>query len=105
MSLSIDPQSRFGLSESIYNKGQETFGIMKKHFFLDINNLKEEDVLSIQITHDLVGKPWAIADKYYNSPVLDWVVVMFNKPLNPVNWPAAGAVIKIPSRDIVLSNI
>ena len=105
MSLSNDPYSRFKLTESIYVDGIETFGLMKKHFFLDKNNLRDEDIISVDITPAFAGKPWMIANEYYNSPVLDWVVVMFNKPLNPVNWPHIGTVIKIPVQSVVLPNV
>jgi hypothetical protein len=105
MSLINDPHSRFKLTESIYNNGMETIGIMKKHFFLDQANLSDDDIIKVTITPELAGKPWQIANKYYNSPVLDWVVVLFNKPLNPINWPHIGTVIKIPVQNVVLPNV
>lgn len=97
-----DPQSRFGLSTPIIFNGVETYGLATQFPFLDPNNLKPTDITSLAITPDLAGKPWAIAQKLYNSPVLDWVIVLFNKPLNPVGWPAIGTVIKAPSVSVVL---
>lgn len=97
-----DPQSRFGLSTPIIFDGVETFGLMTKFPFLDPNNLKPTDIITMAITPDLAGKPWAIAQKLYNSPVLDWVIVLFNKPLNPVGWPAIGTVISAPTISVVL---
>lgn len=97
-----DPQSRFGLSTPIIFDGVETFGLVTPYSFLNPDNLKPTDITSLAITPDLAGKPWAIAQKLYNSPVLDWVIVLFNKPLNPVGWPAIGTVIKAPSVSVVL---
>lgn len=98
----MDPQSRFALSTPIVFNGVETFGLTTSFPFLDPNNLKPSDIVTLTITSDLAGKPWAIAQQLYNSPVLDWVIVLFNKPLNPVGWPAKGTVIKAPSISVVL---
>lgn len=106
MSLAPDHQSRFRFSTSIVTpEGHETFALMSKHFFLDPANLTETQIQSVEVTPDLAGKPWAIANQLYNSPVLDWVIVLFNKPLNPVNWPPIGAVIKAPIQSVVLPNV
>lgn len=106
MSIAPDHQSRFRFSKAVVTtNGAETFALMNKHFFLDPKNLADDQIISVEITPDLVGKPWAIADKLYNSPVLDWVIVLFNRPLNPVNWPQAGTVIKAPIQSVVLPNV
>lgn len=106
MSIAPDHQSRFRFSTPIVTtNGHETYALMSKHFFLNPANLDESEIQSVEITPDLAGKPWAIADKLYNSPVLDWVIVLFNKPLNPVNWPAIGTVIKAPIQSVVLPNV
>lgn len=105
MSIAISQHSRFQDSTAIVADGVETFGLMTKPFFLDPKNLDPDtQIISITITPDLAGRPWAIANKIYNSPVLDWVVVLFNKPLNPVSWPANGSVIKLPVPSVVLAN-
>jgi hypothetical protein len=105
MSIAKDPHSRFLLSNPIIHNGVEAFGIMTKHFFLDQNNLKDDQIISVEITPDLAGKPWAVANKLYNSPVLDWVIVLFNRPINPVNWPYIGTVIKAPIESVVVPNV
>jgi hypothetical protein len=105
MTLAKDPQSRFKLTQSILRDDIETFGLMKKHFFLDEANLRIEQIERVTVSHAQAGRPWVIADDIYNSPVLDWVVVLFNKPLNPVNWPPVGAVIKLPTAETVLPNV
>lgn len=106
MSIAPDPQSRFRLSKAVVTTtGAETFALMTKHFFLDSKNLRDDQITSVEITPDLAGKPWAIADKLYNSPMLDWVIILFNRPLNPVNWPQIGTVIKAPIQSIVLPNV
>lgn len=105
MAIAPDPQSRFRFSDSIIKDNIETFGIMTKHFFLDPKNLKDDQIQSVEVTPELAGKPWAIANKLYNSPVLDWVIVLFNRPINPVNWPVVGTVIKAPIESVVIPNV
>ena len=106
VSIAPDHQSRFRFSTSIVTpEGKETFALTNKHFFLNSANLKDDQIISIEITPELAGKPWAIANQLYNSPVLDWVIVLFNKPLNPVNWPLIGTVIKAPIQSVVLPNV
>jgi hypothetical protein len=102
MTIEKEPQSRFNLSTPIMFNGVETFGLLTQFPFLDPNNLEPSQIQNITITPDLAGKPWAIANKLYNSPVLDWVIVLFNKPLNPVGWPKNGTVIKAPVVTVVL---
>lgn len=102
MTIEKEPQSRFNLSTPIIFDGVETFGLLTQFPFLDPNNLQPSDIVTLTITADLAGKPWAIANQLYNSPVLDWVIVLFNKPLNPVGWPKIGTVIKAPSNSVVL---
>lgn len=102
MTIEREPQSRFNLSTPIIFNGVETFGLLTQFPFLDPNNLQPSDIVTLTITPDLAGKPWAIANQLYNSPVLDWVIVLFNKPLNPVGWPTNGTVIKAPSNTVVL---
>lgn len=106
MSIAPDHQSRFRFSTPIVTlEGRETFALMSKHFFLNPANLTDDQVQSIEITPELAGRPWLIADQLYNSPILDWVIVLFNKPLNPVNWPLIGTVIKAPIQSVVLPNV
>jgi hypothetical protein len=102
MTIEKDPQSRFSLSTPIVFNGVETFGLLTQFPFLDPNNLQPTDIVTLKITPDLARKPWAISQMLYNSPVLDWVIVLFNKPLNPVGWPAIGTIIKAPAASVVI---
>lgn len=105
MPIAVSQHSRFQDSEPIIHNGSETFGLMTKPYFLNPKNLDPNtEIINLTITPDLAGKPWMIADQVYNSPILDWVVVLFNKPLNPVGWPVNGAVIRLPISGIVLAN-
>lgn len=102
MSIAIDPHSRFKLSQPVVINGIETFGLLTKFPFLDPASIDDADIVKITVTPDMAGKPWAIANAIYNSPVLDWVIVLFNRPLNPVNWPPNGTVIRAPRQGLVL---
>ena len=100
--MAQNQQSRFGISDPIIVDGASTYGMLTKYPFLTPANLTQEQVTKLTITPDLAGRPDLIAQKLYNSPVLDWVVVLYNKPLNPVGWPANGAVINAPLASVVL---
>jgi hypothetical protein len=104
MALNNDPQSRFKLTQEVVRNNIETFGLLTKHAFLD-PNLPEADIIRITVSPAQAGRPWLIASDIYNSPFLDWVIVLFNRPINPVNWPAVGTVIKAPRATIVLPNV
>ena len=104
MGLRIDSLSRFTNTESIIKDTINTFGLWQRPFFLDECNLNEDDITTISIDQNFAGRPDRIADEYYQTPLLDWIVVMFNRPLNTIGWPQAGTVIKIPAAIVVLRN-
>jgi hypothetical protein len=85
--------------------GKVSYGLWKRYDFLDENKLNEDEILTINIDQSTAGRPDVIAEEYYESPLLEWVVVMFNRPQDPINWPVAGSVIRIPTRGAVLRGI
>lgn len=101
MPIQIDSTSRFLISQPIIHANHETFGLWRKPPGLDITQIDEHDISTILIDQNLAGRPDQIAVREYGTPLLEWVIVMFNRPLNPFGWPRVGDVIKIPSRSII----
>ena len=105
MAIDVTSISRFFGTEIITRNGVETFGRWSRPEFLVPENLADDDILSITVDNTRAGRPDQIAVDLYNSPFLEWVIVMFNRPQNPVGWPKSGQVIRAPSSDVVFSNI
>lgn len=97
--------SRFFQTEPVIRNGIETFGLWSRPDFLVPSNLNDDDLVKISVDGSLAGRPDLIALQEYETPLLEWVVVMFNRPLNPLGWPQVGTVIKIPKRSAVTRNI
>lgn len=105
MAIETDSNSRFLETEAIIFNGIETFGLWQRPDFLDPDKLNEEDIISVIVEGPQAGRPDVIADILYGSQLLDWVIVMFNKPKNTLGWPSVGDVIRAPSASVVTQNI
>lgn len=95
--------SRYSLTDIVNFKGQMTYGLYKPQPW--IVNASLENIGSFTVTNDLEGRPDAISDLLYGTPNYYWVLVVLNRPLNPLNWPKAGQVIKVLSNEIIKANI
>lgn len=102
MSIEKEPLNRFNLSDPIVFNDVETFGLLTKYPFLNAANLEDSQIQTITVTQEMAGNPPMISNKLYRTPMLDWVIVLFNKPLNPVNWPQTGSIIRAPIAEVVL---
>lgn len=105
MPISVDGLSRFKNTEPVILNGIETFGLWAAPKFIDPANLSENQIITMSIGQDLAGRPDQIALQVYGTPALEWIPVMFNRPLNPLGWPQAGSVIKLPSKSAVLREL
>ena len=104
MTIRQDNLSRFKEADFIRKDGIDTFGLWVRPTFLIEENLEDEDIIKVNIDQSRAGRPDQIANEFYGTPLLEWVVVMFNRPLNTLGWPQAGTVIKIPTRITVFRN-
>jgi len=91
--------SRFKNTEHVRVDGVETFGRWKRPPALE--QLDINQVIKLQVTSDLEGRPDLIANEYYYSPYYDWIIIMYNNPENPVGWPKTGEIIDIPIRNAI----
>lgn len=105
MAIQLEDFSRFKFSEPIVRDGKETFGRWHRPDFLRIENIPENEIGILNINQSLAGRPDLISQQLYGTPLLMWVVVLFNRPLNPTGWPKAGTIIRVPSSKVVYSNV
>lgn len=101
MPIKLSKSSRFRTTEPIIKDGKETFGRWSRPAFMDAELIGENRTIKFHVTQKYAGKAWMIANDVYGSPFLEWVVIMFNRPKNPLNWPRAGSVITLPNPNLV----
>ena len=104
MPIDLDSFSRFKETQPIIFDGKETFGSWKMPQFL-VQDIDELQIIRIMVTNGRNGRPDLIASDIYGSPQYFWVLIAYNKPKNPIGWPAVGEVIRAPIADIVLANL
>lgn len=80
-----------------------TYGTFQKPWFLLSENLKDDQIIKVQMQHKYVGKPWMIAYDYYRNVYLDWVVIHFdkNKIDELCNWPQLDDDVYIPVHRVI----
>ena len=106
MSISSRTTSRFSLSTPILTRdGEATFGIAKKFRFLNRSNLNDEDIETRVVEFEFAGRPDKLADDIYGDQDLHWILILFNRVENPLNWPKNGQVIEFPIPIVVSTEI
>ena len=101
MPISASELSRFYNTSVVVKDGIETFGLWGRPKFLVKENLDENQIIKVSINSLMAGRPDIIAQRFYGTALLEWVVVMFNRPLNTLGWPQLGTVIEIPIKEVV----
>lgn len=91
--------SRYVDTESIFWNGEETLGLYELPDRL--KNLESADLINYKVQSGHAGRPDLISEEYYRTPYFSWVIVMHNKPRNPIGWPKLGEVISIPKSSVV----
>lgn len=89
------------MTEPIIHATHETFGLWKRPPGFSRVEFDESSLMMIEINQRLAGRPDIIATEQYGSPLFEWIVIMFNRPLNPLGWPLVGTVITIPTETAV----
>jgi hypothetical protein len=100
MSYDLTPWSRFKETARIVYNNNPTFGLWSRPQVFD--NINESNVTKYQVESGESGRPDLIALKFYGSDVYDWIIIMYNQPLNPIGWPKQGDVISIPVRSAIV---
>jgi hypothetical protein len=103
--LNLSPYSRFQETEVVEKDGNTTFGLWNRPDFLDISKLNKDEVVTVYVDNKYAGKPDVISYDLYDTPKLEWVIIMSNRPRDTVGFPKAGTILKVPSREVVLRGI
>jgi hypothetical protein len=101
----MDTFSRFKNTPISIINGTRTYGRWVRPDFMNRSVLEDNQIQKIVINQSNAGRPDVIAYDLYGSDRLDWVIVMFNRPLNTLGWPIAGTVIEAPTRETVYRNL
>lgn len=99
----LDQFSRLGQTQQIIFNGVETFGIWKQPSFLK-ERPSEANIGVFRVNTQTEGRPDLIANELYGTPLLDWVLISFNK-VRSLNWPRAGDSIEYPLDVVVLPEL
>lgn len=94
--------SRFRYTNLVTTRsGNDTYGLVSG--FDALKNIQENQYDKYVVPNKYEGRPDLIAFEFYNNPQLDWAITLSNRPLNPLNWPKTGDLIKIPKKSFVES--
>lgn len=102
--MPLDEFSRFRTTPPTVVDGKETYGPWVRPSFL-VTRPPEESIRVFKVTNALEGRPDSISNIVYGTPALFWVLIAFNKVIDPLNWPKAGDVIEYPSDTVVLPQL
>jgi hypothetical protein len=106
MALNGRTNSRFAQSTPILTRsGEPTYGIAKKYNFQTKSNLSEDQIGSFTVTADFTKRPWKIAEEIYGNADLMWVLITFNRVMNPFGWPRLGQIIEYPKPSVVAAEL
>lgn len=88
--------SRFKRTSLIKTRtGKDTYGRIEGFDQIKFINERNYSMYIVEAGFD--GRPDLIAAEFYGDPQLEWVIVIANRPKNPLNWPEIGESIKIPN--------
>ena len=99
--METQPYSRFNQTDSVLFDGNETYGRWNNPISTAIYN----NLILIVIDTRYAGRPDLIAKKLYGDDSLDWMLIAVNNVTDVLNWPSAGAMIKVPDPKLVTSEL
>lgn len=100
MPFDLPSYSRFRDTDHILYNDSHTFGLWNEPDVL--KSIDDRDIINYDVDAGYSGRPDLIANEFYGSSFYDWIIIMFNKPLNPIGWPHHGDTIRVPSKDSVV---
>lgn len=94
MPYDLSSYSKFKETTRILFDGKYSFGMWNDVF----SNIDPTDIMQYHVSdRNYAGRPDLIADDVYDNHLLSWVIIMYNKPINTMNWPPHGSTIQIPT--------
>jgi hypothetical protein len=104
MALSLDPFSRFKNTQTVLFQGEEVHGKWVPPTVLT-NGVSKGQARKIVVGANRAGRPDRISLDEYGTSKLDWFLIAFNNAREALNWPRAGDVISIPSKESISSDL
>jgi hypothetical protein len=105
--MAVPSDSRFKFTPFINHKLSdgstvETFGFwVPPDFFVDPGL----SITNYTVPNGRAGRVDQISQDVYNTTEYFWVIIAYNRPANPLNWPKAGDIIQIPSIAAIASTM
>lgn len=100
----FDAYSRFRNTQSVLYNGSVTVGTWVPPSYITTRP-DESQISTFIVPHGMEGRPDLIANQLYNTPYLDWVLIMFNTPNEVFGWPKVGDAIEYPDESLVMLNL
>ena len=91
--------SRFKLTPMVNIDGRIAYGKWVPPAFIANQSTTSTNYI---VPSSREGRPDLISNDMYNTPNYYWVIVAFNSPLDPLNWPKTGMTIRIPNLNSVI---
>ncbi len=99
MSIIPPTGSRFNKSVPIVYDGKETWGRPELPTYL--TNPTEDQIIKYHVNGAMAGRPDKISDDIYGTHIYDWVLLMVNNVMDPLDWPERGETILAIKKDIL----
>jgi len=84
-------------------------GVITKSSWQKLTILKSEpdpaDYTTYTVKSIMEGRPDLISDDVYRTPMLDWVIITYNRANEVFNWPKTGQIIKIPKQELFMPEL
>ncbi len=104
MGLKTDNYSRFAATPTVFRDGHEVFGSWNRPELLK-RPLLEDEKVRYAVTKAVEGRPDLISNEIYGTTQFDWLIIVYNKARNVLNWPLAGTLIEMPIPTLVSSEL
>jgi hypothetical protein len=96
--------SRYKNTPTTLYEGNITYGLWKPLSILK-KDIDTDDYYPFTVSSQYEGRPDKISDAVYATSHLDWVLIAYNRVLDPFGWPRAGEIIKIPRSELFMSEL
>jgi hypothetical protein len=100
----MEEASRFKDTPNIIFNGEVTKSSWRKLTILKTDP-QPTDYFPYVVTTVTEGRPDLISNEVYNTPMLDWVIIAYNKANEVFNWPQTSQVIKIPREELFMPEL
>jgi len=94
--MTFDSTLRFNQTPLISVDGVSTYGR-----WVVPSVVKTGSFVEMVVQSGMAGRPDLISNAAYGTPDFYWLIIAYNSPRQPLNWPKRGEIIRIPSPEAV----